>query len=350
MLVHEYINKYPLVFLQIAGWGCYIIIDILGHAHAGYYLYGQSIAYGTAAFVLTSCVALLSQKHKSPNTIYQLLYFVFLLYLAMILWSKLYRVIHDQGGDPLSTRVAQLFDNSLLQWLDTGFMPVFLFLAWGGFYVATKWYLAYQEKKKELDRALLMTKQAQLETLRYQLNPHFLFNVLNSVDVSVSNGDTTAARNMIKYLSSFLRNSLMEGESSKITLDKEFELIRNFISIEQLRFGDALKLQVELDDICKNSLIPPMLLQPLVENAIKYAWSQKERGSVSIFAAKEAQTLRIVVRNNKAKEALVHGTGTGLKNTRERLKLAYGSDASISISDGGADFDVEISIPWEVHI
>ncbi len=350
MLVRDCIYKNPLVFLQIGGWTCYIIIDILGHAHSGYYLYGQSIAYGVAAFILTSGVALLSQKYKTPNTTFQLLYFVFLLYLATIIWNKIYRVIHGQGDDSLWQRFSKLFDHGLLEWLDTGFMPMFLFLAWGGFYVGSKWYLAHQAQQKELDRALLETKQAQLETLRYQLNPHFLFNVLNSIDVSVLKGDKETAHNMLKYLSDFLRCSLQEGESDKVTLDREFDLIRSFISIEQLRFGDALELQVGLDSDCRSALIPPMLLQPLVENAIKYAWSQREMGCVSIFAFKESQTLKIVIKNSKTTDEPRIGTGTGLKNTRERLLLVYGSDASILTYDRDIEFEVELKIPWEVRL
>jgi len=350
MVLRDFGYKHPLVFLQIGGWFTYIFIDIIGHVSSGYFLYAQSISYGTVGLLLTSCVALLSNKNKSPNTIFQSLYFLFLLYIATIIWHKIFKVIHFQEDVALSIKISQLFDQSLLKWLQVGYMPVSLFLAWGGIYISTKWYLTLQAKQSVLDRALLDKKQAQLEILRYQLNPHFLFNVLNSIDVSVLNNDKNTAHNMLKHLSSFLRNTLQEGENDRVTLEKEFDVIQNFISIEQLRFGDALELQINLEDSCRNALIPPMLLQPLVENAIKYGWSQKMKGHVNIFALKQNKMLKIVIRNNKVIEEVKTGTGTGLKNTQQRLKLIYGDDGSIVTHDHDYYFEVEVNIPWEEQL
>lgn len=350
MVLHQFIYRHPLAFLQISGWIIYIIIDIFAHHRAGYFLYSQSIAYGVAAFIMTSSVALLSQRNRSPNIIFQSVYFIFLLYIASVAWHKIYVVIHYQMDESLSVKVSQLFEQSLLEWTHTGYMPLFLFFAWGGLYVGAKWYITHQTQQNELNRALLDTRQAQLLTLRYQLNPHFLFNVLNSIDVSVLNNDKATAHNMLKYLSNFLRSTLKEGESDKVTLEKEFELIRNFISIEQLRFGDALDLQMDLSDDCRYALIPTMLLQPFVENAIKYAWSQKETGHVTILASKQDKSIKVTIRNNKATAESNVGTGTGLKNTRERLRLIYGADASIAIKELANNFEVVVKLPLEQQL
>ena len=350
MAFRDYFYKHPLVLLQIGGWLTYIIIDIIGHVSAGYFLYAQSFSYGTVALVLTSCVVLLSQKNNSANAIFQSFYFLILLYIAAIIWHKIFKIIHFQEEIALSIKISQLFEQSLLQWLQVGYMPASLFLAWGGLYTAIKWYLTHQSKQNALDRALLDKKQAQLELLRYQLNPHFLFNVLNSIDVSVLNNDKETAHNMLKYLSSFLRNSLLESESDKVSLEKEFEVIENFISIEQLRFADAIKLQIKLDDSCRNALVPPMLMLPLVENAIKYGWSQKMTGEVNIFALKHNQMLKIVIRNYKVAEESKIGTGTGLKNTQQRLLFIYGDDASLETTDHDLYFEAEVNIPWEEQL
>ncbi len=350
MLLRDHFHKYPLIFLQIGGWAAYIIIDIIGHVRAGYLFYTQITVYGVAAFVLTSCVALLSSKNKSDNIIFRSCYFVLILYIAAIIWHKIYKVAHNQIEEQLSIKVAQIFELSLLEWTKTGYMPLFLFLAWAGFYLSAKWYITHQTQQNKLTQALVDKKQAQLETLRYQLNPHFLFNVLNSIDVSVLSNDKATAHNMLKHLSAFLRTTLEESENDKVTLEKEFNVIQNFVSIEQLRFGDALTVQVELDETCRSALIPPMLLQPLIENAIKYAWSQKETGYIFISASKQTQRLKIIVKNNKTKEAIKHGTGTGLKNTQARLQLLYGEDASILTFDHDKHFEVEVKIPWEEYI
>lgn len=350
MAFQDYNYKHRLAFLQVVGWITYIIIDVFAHHRIGYFFYSQSMVYGVAALILTSCVALLSEKYRNPNVIFQSIYFVFLLYVASVIWHKVYVVIHFQMDEPLSVKVSQLFEQSLIQWTQTGYMPLFIFFAWGGLYVGAKWYTTHQTQQSELNRALLDTRQAQLLTLRYQLNPHFLFNVLNSIDVSVLNDDKATAHNMLKYLSNFLRSTLEEGESDKVTLEKEFELIRNFISIEQLRFGDALDLQMDLSGDCRYALIPTMLLQPLVENAIKYAWSQKETGHVTILASKQDKSIQVSIRNNKATADSKVGTGTGLKNTRERLRLIYGADASITIIELGNDFEVVIKLPLEEQL
>ncbi len=202
---------------------------------------------------------------------------------------------------------------SLVDWFLPNYEALFVFIAWGGFLLACTYFIAHREQQVRLGVALLQTKQAQLQTLRYQLNPHFLFNVLNSVDVSVLSEDKDTAHQMLKHLSRFLRNSLQQGEQDKIKLEQEFEVLSDFVSIEQLRFGDALQLDMELSDVCRAAMLPPMLLQPLVENAIKFAWSQTEKGQVQVTARKQDQQLVIEINNSKVGLSEKRsGTGTGL--------------------------------------
>ena len=350
MTFRDYLYRHPLVILQILGWLGYIIIDIFAHVRVGYFFYGQSVSYGIIAFILTTCVSFLSNRNKSSNLPVQLLYFIFLLFIAAVIWNKAYQVLHFQTDKPLFMEVAQLFEQSIWEWGQVSYMALFLFFAWGGLYVSAKWYMTHQVQQKALASALLDKKQAQLETLRYQLNPHFLFNVLNSIDVSILKNDKTTAHNMVKHLSHFLRSSLKEGESDKVTMENEFEVIRNFISIEQLRFSDNLKLQINLSEDCREALIPPMLLQPLVENAVKYAWSQNETGHLTIYASKEVNSVKILIINSKVKEQPESGLGTGLKNAKQRLALAYGTDAYIVTVEHENSFEVKVHIPWEVEI
>ena len=350
MDLRDYFYKHPLIFLQIGGWFSYIFIDIFGHVRVGYYLYEQSIIYGLAALCLTSIVALLNHKNNNPNVIFRSCCFILLLYTAAIIWHKIYKLVHFQPEATLSQKVSQVVEQNLLDWLQIDTMPLFLFLAWGGFYLGAKWYFAHQKQQNELTRALIDKKQAQLETLRSQLNPHFLFNVLNSIDISVLNNDKQTAHHMLNQLSGFLRSTLQQSDNDKVTVKKEFEVMQNFIAIEQLRFGDALDVRSQLDDECQNTFIPPMLLQPLVENAVKYGWSQQEKGQIDIVISRQAQTLKVVITNSKSKLESHSGTGTGLRNTRARLQLLYGSDASIVTHDRKNDFEVEVRLPWEQQL
>jgi len=350
MALREYFNQHPLVLLQIAGWTGYILIDILGHISSGYHLYGQSLSYGIAAFALTSTVALLTSRNQNTNLLVQSSFFLALLYLAAILWHKIYKIVHLQPNESYWNKLTSIFQQPPLEWFQIGTMPVFLFFGWGGFYLAAKWYFAHQKQQQELAHALIDKKQAQLETLRSQLNPHFLFNVLNSIDVSVLKGDKQTAHQMLNQLSSFLRHTLQEGENDKITLKTELKVIQDFIAIEQLRFGDSLAIHSHIEQNCLNALIPPMLLQPPIENAIKYGWNQQKPTQVDILISKQEQVLKILIKNTKDKVNQSVGTGTGLKNTKARLDLLYGEDATVFIHDTQDQFEIELLLPFELHI
>ena len=343
--------RHPLVMLHTSIWIIYIIGDSFDHIKSGYYDLIPSIFCGASAFALTGLVALASNRLDDKNIKVQGVVFITLLFTAIIIWHKIFSIMHRLTDTSIVEEIDKLIQAQFSDWFQTGYMPLFLFIAWGGVFVASKWYLAHRDQQMLLNRALLDSKKSQLQSLRYQLNPHFLFNVLNSIDVCVLNEDKDTAHNMLKYLSGFLRSSLQQGEQSKISLKQELEIVDDFIRIEQLRFGDALKVETNIEPELLSAMVPPMLLQPLVENAIKFAWSQTEQGKILLAVSHRESRLIISIVNSKSQNVQDKaGTGTGLSNIAERLALLYGEDAKMRISDETYEFSVKLSIPLELAI
>ncbi len=169
--------------------------------------------------------------------------------------------------------------------------------------------------------------------LRYQLNPHFLFNTLNSISTLVLLKQTERANAMLARLSSFLRYTLVNEPTAKVTLAQEVETLKLYLEIEKMRFEDRLRPHFKIESETIGARLPSLLLQPLIENAIKYAVTPSENGAdIWITATREGQAVRIEVADNGSGEgadfAASPSTGVGLANIRDRLSQAYGGSAS----------------------
>ena len=168
-----------------------------------------------------------------------------------------------------------------------GFMSAWtIMLAWSIFYFAIKYYQVFQEVQKSALKSAAMAHEAQLKMLRYQLNPHFLFNTLNAISTLILEKQTEPANRMVTRLSSFLRYSLDNDPMQKITLEQELAALKLYLDIEKVRFEERLSLELDIGDEAAHALIPSLLLQPLVENAVKYGIAQSEDGGHLRIAAK----------------------------------------------------------------
>jgi LytS/YehU family sensor histidine kinase len=189
--------------------------------------------------------------------------------------------------------------------------------------------------------------------LRYQLNPHFLFNTLNSISTLVLLKQTERANAMLARLSSFLRYTLVNEPAGKVTLAQEVETLKLYLEIEKMRFEDRLRPHFRIEPETIGARLPSLLLQPLIENAIKYAVTPAENGAdIWITASREGQAVRIEVADNGnddgAEVAASPSTGVGLANIRDRLSQAYGAAHRFETrkNDRGG-FSVIIDIPYE---
>jgi len=218
----------------------------------------------------------------------------------------------------------------------SGWIPM---LAWSALYFAIKYYQIFQEVQKSALKSAAMAHEAQLKMLRYQLNPHFLFNTLNAISTLVLEKQTELANRMVTKLSSFLRYSLDNDPMQKITLEQELAALKLYLDIEKVRFEERLNLELDIGEEAAGALIPSLLLQPLVENAIKYGIARSEEGGHLRIAARVfAGDLLLELSDDGPGVELVDGqipdaNGVGLRNTRERLEELYGSHHSFSLSE-----------------
>ena len=205
------------------------------------------------------------------------------------------------------------------------------FLVTGIFYTVI-YYRNYKEKQLAEAELKLLNRDTQLRALKLQMNPHFLFNTLNSISALVTE-DPRLARKMISRLSELLRMSLEHHEEQMVPLETELAFVRTYVSIEQIRFGSRMQFAEKIgDDISPVQPIPAMILQPLVENAIKHGIANSiEGGTITLHLSKRDHTLECEIINPLPAswdQQVVVSTGTGLENIRQRLKLLYGENYS----------------------
>lgn len=221
-----------------------------------------------------------------------------------------------------------------------------------GLAAAVNYLLIESERVRQLEtrelQVRLMAQDAELRMLRTQVDPHFLFNSLNSVS-ALTSIDPAAAREMINQLADFFRHSLGQRLERKVTLAQELKQVAHFIAIEQVRFGPRLRFEAEVGDDAGACLLPPMLLQPLVENAVKHGIGRMvELGTVRIQAARAGSVLRIRIENDIDPDGVAKkGTGVGLENVRQRLAAGYGHEANAHWTKDDSRFRVELTLPAE---
>lgn len=256
------------------------------------------------------------------------------------------------------------------------FLPLTLLGGWSALYYAINFFLTVEQQADRLERLEAQATAAQLAMLRYQLNPHFLFNTLNSISTLVLLKQTEPANAMLTRLSGFLRHTLVAEPGSQVTLAQEIETLQLYLDIERMRFEERLRTHFDIDDAALNALLPSMLLQPLVENAIKYAVSTQEEGArisltarvigdrlrlsvedtgpgvdeplsfQTIDAAELRADIRANIRSGHTPDRPI-STGVGLTNIRNRLMQAYGDTHLFETrSDAGGGFTVLIEIPF----
>jgi sensor histidine kinase YesM len=251
------------------------------------------------------------------------------------------------------------------RFIGLSFIPLTLLGGWSALYYAINFFLTVEQQGDRLERLEAQTTAAQLAMLRYQLNPHFLFNTLNSISTLVLLKQTEPANAMLTRLSGFLRHTLITEPGSQVTLAQEIETLNLYLDIERMRFEERLRTQFEIEDEAMVATLPAMLLQPLVENAIKYAVSPQEEGAcISLSARVVGQRLRIAVEDTgpgidgpmqiSMLDHMPEGagrpvsTGVGLANIRNRLMQGYGPDHLFETrSQPGGGFTVLIEIPYE---
>lgn len=208
----------------------------------------------------------------------------------------------------------------------------FFLIAWSSLYVAIGYAREVREAERKTSRFAQAAQDAELRSLRYQVNPHFLFNTLNSLSSLVMTGKPKEAETMIQNLSNFYRTSLSSDPLEDVTLEEEVELQRLYLEIESVRYPKRLRVNINIPDELMGQHVPALILQPLVENAIKYGVSRATRPvQITINAKREGSNLVLSVTDDGevVDSDQVGGNGIGLANVRDRLEARYRSAARL---------------------
>ncbi len=213
-------------------------------------------------------------------------------------------------------------------------------------YYLANFYREYQEQKLKESETNRLLKETELSMLKAQINPHFIFNSLNSIS-SLTLTNPEKAHDMVINLSSFLRYTISPRDAKKVKLEDELQAIEQYLAIEKVRFGSRLNVDITCDDAAAKSELPNMILQPLVENAIKYGvYESTGENHINISCSKAGKAVKVVISNNKDPEAIPKkGKGIGLENVKSRLKLIYDAEHLLNIQKTDDLFTVTILIP-----
>jgi sensor histidine kinase YesM len=337
--------------LQSAGWAGYFILRTLsGMANA----MGWSFVFHTALLTATgySLTLLMASAFRRLIRMRALITWpvsVALVLVAASAFSAIETWSHATFLRPGSTPGGVQFLGAIL-------LDFALLVAWSALYYSINYYLLLEEQTDQLLRLESQASSAQLAMLRYQLNPHFLFNTLNSISTLVLLKQTERANAMLSRLSSFLRYTLVNEPMGTVTVAQEVETLKLYLEIEKMRFEERLRPRFHIEVEVAGARLPSLLLQPLVENAIKYAVTPQEEGAeIEIAARKEGDRVVLTVRDSgpgaedhwvKAQQS----TGVGLANIRDRLAQAYGPNHRFETdTNRNGGFSVIIEIPYQTE-
>ena len=339
--------------LQLIGWFGWVSLFSLRDAYWGHPLDNlvPLLIDAVAGMILTTCLRYVYRSVWDKSTMVRIVTVLSASYVAAAIWQPVQnysQVVYYQEYELLHEfSEVEIFQGMI------GY-SYFLLLCWSVLYFGLKFHQSLQEEKQRSIRAESLAHESQLRMLRYQLNPHFLFNTLNAISTLILDKQPESANNMLARLSSFLRYSLDKDPMVKVDLTTEIGSMELYLDIEKARFEDRLHVDIRIADDVGDALVPSMVLQPLIENAIKYAVSVREDGGqITILGERENNHLLLTVRDNGPGMTLSPsgepaGTGVGLGNTINRLQVLYGDEQSCSFSSAeGEGLTVSIRIPYE---
>jgi signal transduction histidine kinase len=334
--------------LQSIGWSGYFVLRTISGfaAGLGWMLLVHTLLLTMTGYSLTLLLGSLFRRVIKMRPVWTLA----ISFIAVVLASGAFSVIETWS---VSTFLKPNFRPVGVALLSPILLDFALLAAWTALYYGINYFLLLEDEIRLRERLEGQASSAQLAMLRYQLNPHFLFNTLNSISTLVLLKQTERANAMLARLSSFLRYTLANEPTAKVTLAQEVETLKLYLEIEKMRFEDRLRPHFRIEPETIGARLPSLLLQPLIENAIKYAVTPAENGAdIWITAAREGHAVRIEVADNGngdgAEIAASPSTGVGLANIRDRLSQAYsGGHRFETRKNERGGFSVILEIPYE---
>jgi two-component system LytT family sensor kinase len=338
--------------LQSAGWAGYFVLRTLsGIANSMGWFYVVHTALLTATgYSITLLMASAFRRLIRMQPVYTWVGTILIVAIAAGAFSAIETWSVSTFIDPGVRAEGMRFFSAIL-------LTVSVLLAWSALYYSINFFILLEAQTDRLLRLESQASNAQLAMLRYQLNPHFLFNTLNSISTLVLLKQTDRANAMLSRLSSFLRYTLVNESTGMVTVAQEIETLKLYLEIEKMRFEERLRPHFHIDPTVMRAHLPSLLLQPLIENGIKYAVTPQEEGAdISIELRREADRVFITVSDtgpgadSQYQVRAAQSTGVGLANIRDRLAQAYGDNHRFETqSEITGGFRVFIEIPYQIE-
>jgi LytS/YehU family sensor histidine kinase len=331
--MHPILNNFRRLLLYISAWGPITAILLYLFASLGGLSWGRATLLAIPLCLVYAFVCLsawYSCRGISLKSSGAWLAHLVAAIVASLLWIVIARGL----ADALST--AEMLRGLLY------------LLAVALHYILLSQQAASEAEKREVE-ATLLARDSELKALKTQVNPHFIFNCLNSIS-ALTSSDPVTAREMCIRLAEFLRKTLGLGEKRQIALGEELELVHAYLSVEQIRFGHRLELQENVASTAKECMVPPLLLQPLVENAVRHGVATLAQGGWIRLEIENGspEKLSIQIENNFDPETPARrGTNIGLRNVQQRLDATYGRRARFDVRANADQFQVMLELPAE---
>lgn len=335
--------------LHGAGWLAYAASQYIGHwfydKPAGYALVIAIAA--VSGFVLTLPLRYLYRRlwRRAPRVIVAGV--LVACYPIALVWRVIINNAYRLIVEP------EWHFETLFEVFGGALSSMYVLICWTALYFGIKYYESMQRQREAVLRSSALAQEAQLKMLRYQLNPHFLFNTLNAISTLILDNQNRLANQSVTRLSEFLRYTLDQDPMKKVTLRQELDALNLYLSTERLRFGDRLEIEFAIEESALGALVPSLLLQPLIENAVKYAISPREDGgTIRIEGRVRGSMLELAVVDDgpglKSGVSFAEGRGVGLRNTRERLAVLYGEQHRFVALNAQPGLRIEMALPLQL--
>ncbi|CAM5222209.1 sensor histidine kinase [Alishewanella longhuensis] len=333
-------SKTQLFWLcQYCGWAAYallteLMIKLPGPEPMAIHL-PHLLLDTCCGFFITLWLRYLYAKARQRSTALSITAHICYLLAASLLWTQ-FKWVTLQWSYGSWWQTMSWFDFGT--WTSASFT---MLATWTAGYYGIKIYLDNAEQRHKAAEAINLAKESQLKMLRYQLNPHFMFNSINAICTLILKQDNSHAVVMLEKLCDLLRYGLYTDPLAKITVQEEMTILQTYVDIEQCRFQNQLQVKIDCQPGCEQLLIPSLLLQPLVENALKHGTNTDSKMAVTVSFSRQQQYLQIMIRDNGSgfQHTSSSAGGIGMKNCMERLQLIYSGNSTFSYGNqphGGA--------------
>ncbi|MFB6306882.1 MAG: sensor histidine kinase [Flavobacteriales bacterium] len=334
---------------NISGWGLYILISLI-FSSINNGISAGLVANMVWAFILGVFLSHMYRKVIIAFNWFELpyLYLFFMLFSGALVCGSVFLFLHTSILYIFGQEVKTFFNTSFFKIAPLVMLWSITFFCWSVIYFSYHYFERSRREQMKNLKLEAVKNEIELNNLKSQLNPHFLFNALNSVRTLIGE-EPERAKSALTKLSFLLRNTLTSGKNDRIPLKKEMEIVHSYLDIEKIRYEDRLNVEINIPKETENALIPPLMIQTIVENAVKHGISNlNDGGTVKIesYLSNNELVLSVINDGRYDVSSEKNGESFGLDNTKKRLELIYGEDGIFHIFNEDNKVRSKIKIPF----